>query len=108
MREQAAIANEEAGLSGVGLTFVLLAVLGIFGGVGTLLYRHYQRHGIETDYSGNAQSFVVPEADHDLQLDEVNGDGDDGEENGDEVDAGDGDDNDKDNKMGAIHNVEII
>jgi hypothetical protein len=62
MREQAAIANEEAGLSGVGIFFVLLLVLGVFGGVGFVLHRHYQRHGMET-FSGNAQNFVIPEAD---------------------------------------------
>jgi hypothetical protein len=93
MREQEAIANADAGLSGVGLFFVLLALLGVFGGMGFVLYRHYQRHGLETD-TGNVQSFVIPEADHDLQLNEVSGD--DGEKNGDE--AGD-------EKM---HDAEII
>jgi hypothetical protein len=97
MREQEAIANEGAGLSGVGLFFVLLAVVGVFGGVGFVLHRHYQRHGMET-YSGNAQTFVIPEADHELQLGEVNGD--DGESNGEDV----GDDS----NMEVMHDAEII
>jgi hypothetical protein len=86
MREQEAIMNEDSGLSGVGIFFVLLAVLGAFGGVGFVLRRHYQLHGMETD-SGDDPSFVIPEADHDLQFDE---------------DAGD------DSKVEAIHDAEII
>jgi hypothetical protein len=97
MKKQNDIANEEAGLSGVGLFFVLLAVLGVFGGVGFVLYRHFQRHGMET-FSGTAQSFAIPEADHDLQFDEVAGD--DGEDVGDV--------NGDASKLEAMHDAEII
>jgi hypothetical protein len=97
MKEQEAILNEDAGLSGVGLFFVLLMLFGAFSGVGLLLYRHYQKNGIEM-YSGNGESPIVPEADHDLRLDEFSGN------DGDEVGEGNGDDS----NVEAMHVAEIL
>jgi hypothetical protein len=72
LKEQGAINDKEnESLSGVAIFFILLLCFGLFGGVGFVLYRQYQHtNGVEMDTgSRNVDSPVIPEDDHDLQLD---------------------------------------
>jgi hypothetical protein len=96
LKEQGAINDKESeSLSGVALFFILLLCFGMFGGVGFVLYRHYQhKNGIEMDTGSgkiHGVSPVIPEDDHDLQLNEGGFGNKDGERNGnDEVDDSNG------------------